>query len=244
MALKAPVAIVTGAGGGIGSAIVSTLLQRGFRVIAWGRRAPSEPVAGAEYDVCDVSNATDVGRARDAVLERTGRIDVLVTSAAILKTAPLHEMAEELWDEVQEVNLKGVFLCCRAVLPAMMQQGGGSIVNLSSVHAIATVPGTAAYAASKGAIVSLSRQIAVEYADYGIRSNSVVVGSVDTEMSVQHGQQLQRDGVTVTAPGGALGRMARPEEIAAAVAFLAGNDSSFVTGSAMTVDGGLTCRLM
>jgi len=244
MEVTAPVTVVTGAAGGIGRAIVEDLVARGHRVVGWGRRAPDDFVAGAEFGVCDVSVARSVDTARDAVLAGYGRIDHLVTSAAVLRTAPLHEMTETVWDEVQSINLKGVFLTARAVLPTMIAQGRGAIVNLSSVHAVATVPGTAAYAATKGAIISLSRQIAVEYADRGIRCNSVVVGSVDTQMSVEHGNQLARDGVAVTPPEGAVGRMAAPVEIARAVGFLVSDDASFVTGSAITVDGGLTSRLM
>jgi NAD(P)-dependent dehydrogenase (short-subunit alcohol dehydrogenase family) len=238
------VAIVTGAAGGIGRAIVVDLVANGYAVVGIGRTAPGSPVAGASFEVADVSVAAEVERAIANTLDRFGRIDVLVTSAAILKTGPIHTMDESLWDEVMDINLKGVFLCCRAVLPAMIAAGRGSIVNLSSVHAVATIAGTAAYAATKGAIVSLSRQLAVEYADSGIRSNSIVVGSVDTAMSTAHGEAIARDGVVVGAVTGRLGRMGQPEEIATAVRFLAGDDSSFLTGAALTVDGGLLSRLM
>lgn len=238
------VAVVTGANGGIGREVVLELLECGYDVICWGRRIPEDAVEGAEYVVCDVSIPSAVTGAVEHLASTRGRVDVLVTSAAILRTAPVHLMSDELWDEVLTTNLTGVFRACRAVLPFMLKQASGSIVNLSSVHAVATVPGTGAYAATKGGIVSFSRQLAVEYADHGIRSNSVIIGSVDTKMSTEHGQQLDRDNVSVAAPEGLIGRMAHPREIAKAVAFLAGGGSSFVNGSAFTVDGGLTSLLM
>lgn len=238
------VAVVTGANGGIGREVVLELLERGYDVVCWGRRIPDDAVPGAEYVVCDVSVPSAVAGAVERLTSTRGRVDVLVTSAAILRTAPVHLMSDELWDEVLSTNLTGAFRACRAVLPFMIDQGSGSIVNLSSVHAVATVPGTGAYAATKGGIVSFSRQLAVEYANHGIRSNSVVIGSVDTKMSAEHGDQLARDNVTVLAPDGSIGRMAHPREIAKAVAFLAGDGASFVNGSAFTVDGGLTSLLM
>jgi NAD(P)-dependent dehydrogenase (short-subunit alcohol dehydrogenase family) len=238
------VVVVSGAAGGIGEATVADLVAAGWLVVGLVRRPPASPIEGVDYRECDVAVSASVQAAFADVLHRYGRIDGLVTTAAILQTGPLHLVEDELWDEVMNVNAGGVFRCCRAVLPAMIARGGGSIVNLSSVHAVATVPGTAAYAASKGAIVSLSRQIAVEYADSGIRANSLVIGSVDTKMSDEHGRAIQRDSVSVTPPSGALGRMARPAEIAGVIRFLLTADASFVTGAAVTVDGGLSSRLM
>lgn len=238
------VAVVSGATGGIGEAIVADLAAAGWAVVGLVRRTPEVRVEGVDYRLCDVSDSQSVEAAFDQVRAAHGRIDGLVTSAAILRTAPLHRMDDQLWGDVIDVNLGGVFRCCRAVLPLMIEQQRGSIVNLSSVHAVATVPGTGAYAASKGAIVSLSRQLAVEYADDGIRANSLIIGSVDTNMSEEHGRALARDSVRVDPPAGAVGRMAQPAEIATAVRFLLSDDASFVTGAAMTVDGGLTSRLM
>ena len=239
-----PVAVVTGGSGGIGSAIIRDLLAHDYRVVAVVRRSAPEPVPGATYLEADVSSSSDMDGVAERLVAEFGRVDVLVTSAAVLRSAPIHATSEQLWDEVIDTNLKGVFLSCRAVLPTMIAAGSGSIINLSSVHAVATVKGTGAYAATKGAIVSLSRQMAVEYADDGIRVNSLIVGSVDTAMTDLHREFTARDGISLTPPAGRIGRMAQPDEIAKAVRFLAGDDSSFVTGSALTIDGGLLSVLM
>ncbi len=239
-----PVAIVTGGSGGIGEAIVANLLKENYIVVSLGRSEPQSPLDSVEYLKCDVSIAAQVNEAVLGSVDKLGRLDVLVTTAGVLHSAPVHLTTDETWDEIIGTNLTGVFYSCRAALPAMIAAGSGSIVNLSSVHAVATVPGAGAYAASKGAVVSLSRQMAVEYADAGIRVNSLVVGSVDTKMTTRHKALLSRDGVKIVPPPGQIGRMALPDEIAKAVIFLAGNGSSFVTGSAITVDGGLLSVLI
>jgi NAD(P)-dependent dehydrogenase (short-subunit alcohol dehydrogenase family) len=237
-------AVITGAAGGIGQAIVADLLAHDYDVVGIVRTAPEQQEQGAHYIVADVSTSAAVDDAFLKIIERFGRIDVLVTSAAILRSAPVHETTDEMWDEVIATNLRGVFLSCRAALRSMIVANSGVIVTLSSVHAVATMRGTGAYAASKGAIVSLSRQMAVEYADNNIRVNSLVIGSVDTRMTELHKELLLQDGVSFSPQAGAIGRMASPREIASAVRFLAGDDSSFMTGSSMTVDGGLLSALI
>jgi NAD(P)-dependent dehydrogenase (short-subunit alcohol dehydrogenase family) len=178
-----------------------------------------------------------------AVAQRFGRIDVLVNNAGILAVHAVHDTPEDIWDRVMAVNVKSVFLMSQAVIPHLKAAGGGSIVNISSVHAIATVPRLAAYAASKGAVLSLSRQMALDYADDGIRVNAVVVGGVDTQMSAEHGAAMARDGITVAPGTGAIGRSAQPGEVARAVAFLASPESSFLTGAPLIADGGMLARL-
>jgi NAD(P)-dependent dehydrogenase (short-subunit alcohol dehydrogenase family) len=238
-------AIVTGAARGIGAATATALDAAGFRVATFDVL----PASVADSDdrmhlVVDVSDAGEVSASVEAVVRRFGRLDVLVNNAGILDVHAVHDTPEDLWDRVLAVNVKSVFLMSRAAVPHLHAAGGGSIVNVSSVHAFASVPRAAAYAASKGAVVSLTRQMALDYYDTGIRVNALVVGSVDTEMSAHHGAGMARDGVVVTASPGAIGRTAQPEEVARVIAFLCSDQASFMTGAPVIVDGGMLARLM
>ena len=191
---------------------------------------------------CDVSSAGQVAAAVGTAAGR-GPVTTLVNCAAILTCHDVATTDEAEWDRVFAVNVKGTYLTCRSAVPRLQAAGGGCIVNLSSVHALATVPSLAAYAASKGAVLALSRQMAIDYAADGIRVVPLIVGSVDTEMSRQH---AQAQGLP---PGHAepgrreLGRMAEPAEVAQVIAYLVSAEAAFITGSPVVADGGMLTHL-
>jgi 2-hydroxycyclohexanecarboxyl-CoA dehydrogenase len=256
MSSRAPspvkVAIVTGAGAGIGRACAQRLAGAGWAVVVVdvdaGRAEKStrdiEGAGGAAVPVHgDISlPATSQGAARIA-LERWGRIDTLIANAGIQTGGRLLDMSETDWRRVMAVNLDGVAHACRAVLTTMVQQHSGSIVIISSVNVQQPVPGMAAYDASKAAVAGLGRQLAVEHGADGVRVNVLCPGNTITDY---HIDRLAAKGVTVeqiremTRGYGLLGRAAEPGEIAACAHFLAGDDASFVTGQVLVADGGFS----
>jgi len=243
------IALITGAAGGIGQAAVSAFLEAGWDVAAVDRR-PIGGVSNAtrQYRI-DVSRTDEVRRLFQEVTRDFGRLDALVNNAAVPLGKPLLETSAEEWDEVMASNLRSAFLTARHG-HALLRDTRGSIVHVSSVHAVATSLHVAAYAASKGGLVALTRAMAIELAPDQIRVNAVLPGAVDTPM-LHEG--MKRGGGP---PGTAaerlsdlerrtpLGRVGRPHEIAQAILFLADADwSSFVTGQVLIVDGGATARL-
>ena len=248
------VAIVTGATSGIGRATAVLLAREGASVVAAGRRANlgAELVAqlaaeGLEghYIETDVSRREDVERLVRGAVDRYGHLDIVVNNAAAFLYRGVHETTEEEWDRVLATNLKSVYLVSHEAIPHLRAGGGGAIINIASVHAYATMERVAAYAASKGAIVALSRQMALDYTRDRIRVNSVVVGGVDTDMARQHSASL---GQTLDEAGfpdddTVVGRVGKPEEIAAGILFLASREASFVNGAPFIIDGALLARL-
>jgi len=181
-----------------------------------------------------------------AAIDFLGGLDGVVNCAGIYETGKrLEDLSDADWDRTIAVNLTAVFRVCRAALPLLRQAGGGSVVNIASVHAEATVPGVPAYAASKGGVVALSRQMALDYAADGIRVNALLVGSVATRMTLSTLESAGgAEALGLTFSRRAIARIAHPSEVATVIGFLLSEDSSFVTGSAMEVDGGLLARLL
>jgi NAD(P)-dependent dehydrogenase (short-subunit alcohol dehydrogenase family) len=243
------VAIVTGAARGIGRAAAVALARAGMVVVGAdlgdGAEAEAELAAITGRSVVlrgDISVAADVARVAAAAAGR-GDLGAVVNAAGILSVTDVLDTEEDEWDRVFAVNVKGTYLVCRAALPLLRAAGGGAIVNLSSVHALATVERCAAYAASKGAVLALSRQMAIDYAGDNIRVVPLVVGSVDTEMSRQHAAAFGLPPGHAEPDRPALGRMAAPYEIAGVIAFLVSSPAAFLTGSPVVADGGLLTHL-
>ena len=238
--------VVTGGASGIGRACVELFLAREWDVLAIDIAPPPSFSRTVEYVNADVSHDDQMAIFVERFATRTGSIDALVNNAAIQYTGDTLEHSIEEWHRTMDVNVRSIALMARACRP-YLGRTNGSIVNVSSVHAVATSPRIGMYAASKGASLALTRALAVELAPEGIRVNAVLPGAVDTPMLRQG---LGRGGEDVElclnglASRTVLGRVGMPEEIARAVAFLAdGSESSFITGAALVVDGGATSRL-
>ncbi len=232
--------VVTGGASGIGQATVTRLVADGFRVavLDLGDAVGS----GAELTLrADVTDPAEVESAIERVLAAFGRIDVLVNNAGITGSAQAtvcHETPVQDWDRVLSVNVRGPFLCSRAVLPTMLSQGSGHIITVASVAGLVAFPGRCAYTTSKGAAVLFTKSLAVDYASKGIRANAVCPGFVQTPMTQWRLDVPElRAQVESTIP---MGRVAQPEEIAEAIAMLASDTLVYLTGHALVVDGGAT----
>lgn len=248
------VAIVTGATSGVGLAIAEALAQDGASVVMAARRGRlgrrlSDGLNERGMQTCfvraDVSRAADCRAMVDGAIARFGRLDILVNNAARLKVCGVEDCPERTWDLIVRTNLKSVYLASRQAIPQLRAAGGGSIINVTSDHAYASQPRMAPYAATKGAVLALTRQMALDCAVDGIRVNALVLGGVDTPMLRSSYQVIgltERE-VGLDAGANAIGRVGNPAEVAAAALFLASDAASFVNGSPLIVDGGLLARL-
>lgn len=232
--LKGKTAIVTGAGRGIGHAIAEVFAREGARVLATGRGAESTHGSHIEWQQLEVSSEDDWRRVVTHAEATYGGVDVLVNNAGIITYDLPHEVSLEDWSKVVAVNQTGTWLGIREVVPGMLRRGGGSIINVSSIWGNAAVAGAHAYHATKGAIRNMSKSAAITYAKDGIRVNSLHPGFVVTPLTEAQDPSIN-DYVVGQTP---MGRAGQPHEIAQGAVFLASDESSFMTGSELVIDGG------
>lgn len=243
------VVLITGVAGGIGSATARVFHEAGWRVVGTDLRAVSDLPEWLHFVHNDISDPDSLEGIFTEIQAKDGRLDAVVNNAAFQVCKPIVETTAEEWDQVMAANVRSVFLAARYAYP-MLRITQGAVVNVSSVHAIATSKNIAAYAASKGALLALTRAMALEFGESGIRVNAVLPGAIDTPMlhsGLSRGH-VQGGSVDELVRGlghkHVLGRVGQPEEIGRAILFLADNvRSSFMTGQALVVDGGATARL-
>jgi dihydroanticapsin dehydrogenase len=242
--------VVTGAGSGIGRAIAVRLAEEGGRVLCADVNGDAAADTASSIGEAAEPVTTDVAdpRAVEAMIARcveaNGRVDVLVNNAGVNIPGVLHEVSDDVIDRTLAVNVKGPIYGCRAAIPHMLEQRGGSIVNISSVNGIVSEPFLSVYSASKGAVVMLTKGVALDYAKQGIRCNAICPGWVDTPINYAHAEMLGGlqhvyDTIDSFQP---IGRPGRPEEIAHVALFLASDEASFMTGAIVSADGGMTAQ--
>jgi NAD(P)-dependent dehydrogenase (short-subunit alcohol dehydrogenase family) len=246
--LTGKVALITGAASGIGRAAALLFAREGAAAVITdinplGQRVAEEIIRNggrAVFEHADVTRPADCQRVVERTLRELGTINVLFNNAGIMRRASVVELTEADWDRVMAVNVKSIFLMSRQVVPIMVKAGGGSIINTASGWGLAGGPRAAVYCASKGAVVLLTKAMAVDHGPQKIRVNCICPGDTDTGMLRNEAQQLgtREDVFLADSARRPLGRIGRPEEIARAALYLASDASSFVTGTALVVDGG------
>jgi 2-keto-3-deoxy-L-fuconate dehydrogenase len=231
-------ALVTGAGSGIGEAVARRLHEEGAEVVLTDVSA--EPIVSIAAELGERASAVPLDvRDEDAVREVVRDVDVLANVAGIGSTTAAPDTPLEVWEDVLAVNARGTFLCCKHAIPGMVERGGGSIVNMASAAGLVGLRNRVAYSASKGAVIAMTRALAVDHVADGVRVNAVCPGTVDSpwvrRLVEEVGESLEA--LRARQP---MGRLGKPQEIAEAVAYLASDDAAFVTGTAFVIDGGLT----
>ncbi len=247
--LGGKVALITGSSSGIGSACAARFADEGASIVGfdvqpgtddrWRHAERTAP--GSAFHSGDVRDRESLEAAVQDTLDRFGRIDVLLNAAGVAGGGPVHLVDPEDWDRTIDINLKGTFLACRAALPAMIEARSGSIINIASVEGIEGFEGGSSYNASKGGVMILTRNMAIDYARVGVRVNAICPGFIETPLleSVLKNPGFEEIQERIR-ESHQLGRFGRPEEIANAALFLASDEASFITGHPLVVDGGYT----
>ena len=255
MRLKDKVAVITGAGAGIGSSIAQAFAREGAKVICSSRRASNvnavaETILAAGGEAvaiqCDVSAEDDVKRLVQATLEKYGRLDVLVNNAGVNYVKEFEGVTPSDWDRVINTDLRGTYLCSWYAIPQMIRQGMGSIINITSVHTLACLPGAAPYDAAKWGVVGLTKSMAVEFAARNIRVNALSPGLIDTQIwdDIKNAAPDLHECLDYWRSNIPMGRVGTPAEIASLAVFLASDEASYVTGANIVADGGMTSQLI
>jgi NAD(P)-dependent dehydrogenase (short-subunit alcohol dehydrogenase family) len=249
MQLRGKTALITGSAGGIGRATALLFAREGAAVSLVDanqeagkevEREINESGGRSIFECADVTSVGDCRRAVERTLKEFGSVHILFNNAGIIRRASVRELSEQEWDRVISVNVKSIFLMCREVVPIMVRAQGGSIINAASGWGLAGGARAAAYCASKGAVVLMTKAMAIDHGRQNIRVNCICPGDTDTAMLRNEAQQLgeAEDRFLAESANRPLGRVGKPEEVAKAVLFLASDAASFVTGSALLVDGG------
>jgi len=250
--LDGKTAFITGAGSGIGEETARAFAEQGANVVIGdvseeaGRRVASEIGSSALFARADVTDPQSLQNAFAATLNRFDRLNILVNNAGIGLVGNVEETSEEDFEKLMRVNVAGVFNGCKHVLPIMLTRGSGNIINIGSVAALVGIERRFAYSASKGAVVAMTRQLAIDYVSRGIRCNCICPGTVYTPfvenyLKKSHAGEIEETKKKLDARQ-PIGRMGRPDEIARMAVYLASDESEFVTGAILTIDGGLTAR--
>ncbi|WP_288455792.1 SDR family oxidoreductase [uncultured Acinetobacter sp.] len=250
MRLKNKIALITGAGAGIGEATALLFADQGAKVIVADRdydnaKKVAEKIGANAFAVAaDVAKSAEVEVMVKAGVEHFGGLDILVNNAGFGTLGTVVSLEEDLWDSVIDVNLKGVFLCSKFAIPELIRRGGGSIVNLASTISVVGIPDRAAYVAAKGGVAALTRAMALDHANEGIRVNSVAPGVINSSYYDKMFKEVEdptafKKGLEARSP---LNKMGEPIDIANMILFLASDESTFSTGAMFTIDGGYTAR--